>query len=102
MWNVRILMRIKHTRVGRFVPEKGTPSVTFLLIHPLQHPPVRKHAIVMRKIVGGHLFRRGDHSVMRVVEEQPVVIVGRAMLANAAHQVGRIPFVHDDHVSACE
>src|SRR6185437_8247679 len=60
--------RVKHARIGRFVPNPGIVCPSILQINVADRSAEGEHAIIVRQIVGGDRFRIGAGTMMGIVE----------------------------------
>ena len=88
-WNTRVSAASCHVHARR-------PSV--LQIHVPHRIAERQHAIVVPQVVRRHAAGIRYGAMVRVVEEQPVAAVRRAVFSDPVHQVVVVPLVHEHYI----
>src|SRR5205823_13105040 len=81
-------------------PRAGNPAA--LEVQIPQHLSVDENAVVAREIVGPHLLRRSNGTVMGVVKKETVSAGPSAMFTHATHQFVVIPLMDEDEIGTVE
>src|SRR4051812_37367931 len=92
------LVRTEASDICRLMPSPNFTSPAFGQVALSDCLPECKYAIVLTQIVCGHFLRLANRAVMRIVKQQPIVIVSSVVLPDATHKRWVIPFMDDDQV----
>jgi hypothetical protein len=93
--------RVKDGSVGRFMPDERAEREALSKIEVAENPAEGEHPIVVGKVIRAHHFGPRDEPVVGIVEEEGKA-VPPAGLADAAHQLGRVPLMNEHQVGVAE